>query len=299
MIERGNGSGQSDIANQVVQSLSGDLTKDVGLEVIDRSHLQELFHEQNMFYSDRMSRDDIAKIGKINGVDIILFLTVNNYSVTAREELSNRVIMMQAKDYGKVSLTCGVQAVMVERGSLISSASENNNDQPDKLLHSGSARVASSTPQQVKYDVLGQQELLTMYASTFSSMAADAALEVANKLYTDLKSELHSAPLPAAGGKAISPVGASAEQVVVAGILAGGQVLITGGSSNGLKEGEKLQVFRTIDSGIVDPRTKQPILRKRKICEITLADVQETSSTGTCQGDLPKANDTVVPETGK
>jgi hypothetical protein len=100
----------------------------------------------------------------------------------------------------------------------------------------------------------------------------------------------------ASTGQPASPVAppASSKQIVVAGV-SGGETYITMGSNVGLKAGQTLKLYRvTSVSGSTDDRGTTPA-RRQLVCTLTLRDVEETSASGTCQGDTPARLDIAEP----
>ena len=81
---------------------------------------------------------------------------------------------------------------------------------------------------------------------------------------------------------------------MVAGI-ANGSVYINEGTASGIKEGDRFQVVRKVDVGLKDPQTGQAITEKHKVCVLVIANVNDNSSSGTCQGGLPQSGDMAEP----
>jgi hypothetical protein len=59
--------------------------------------------------------------------------------------------------------------------------------------------------------------------------------------------------------------------------------------------GDRFSVIRRIDTGLKDPDTGQPVSRKKKICSITVTEVDDSMSTAKFDGEQPLAGDQAEP----
>jgi hypothetical protein len=66
-----------------------------------------------------------------------------------------------------------------------------------------------------------------------------------------------------------------------------GLVVINKGHNAGIKVGDRFAIVRPTDTGLQDPDTNQPIIRKKKLCTMTVTVVEDTISSGTCDGSTP------------
>lgn len=66
-----------------------------------------------------------------------------------------------------------------------------------------------------------------------------------------------------------------------------GLVVINKGHKTGIKVGDRFSIVRPTDTGLQDPDTNQPIVRKKKLCTMTVTVVEDTISSGTCDGSTP------------
>jgi hypothetical protein len=104
-----------------------------------------------------------------------------------------------------------------------------------------------------------------------------AITEAAQDLSTKLTGSLGAAPVRVSVPKVVG--------------IDSGKVMLNRGTTAGVKVGDIFQITRMADSGFKDPDTGQPIIRKKIICALTLTDVEDSISLGTCVGDLPVAGD--------
>lgn len=275
------------IATMVENALLEKLANERSIEMIDRSHLQSLFAEQNMAYSDRIDPTDVAKIGKLKGVDILVIVKIPDFDENASEVVKSRIAYLQITDTGSVHLSAGATVITVERGSIIS-APISTVDPPVRDLHSYKAMDDGTTVVKPKTS----QEVMAENRPAMSQLIGKAVSQAADEIYSKMQGPLTTAPL------GLAPVAKVSSSLTVAGIYQG-NVYVTQGASNGLKVGDRFQVFRSIDTGLKHPDSGQPIFRKNKICVLVLADVDETSASGTCQGGVPQKDDQVTAEGAK
>jgi len=104
-----------------------------------------------------------------------------------------------------------------------------------------------------------------------------------------------SAGLTAKLSDALAAVpGPKAELPLVAGI-ANGSVYINEGTAAGIKVGDRFEITRQKDTGLVDPKTNKPITEKAAVCVLTVISVADDHASGTCKGGLPQSKDVAEP----
>jgi hypothetical protein len=75
-----------------------------------------------------------------------------------------------------------------------------------------------------------------------------------------------------------------------------GLVVVNKGQGAGIKGGDRYEVSRQSDTGMKDPDSGAPILRKKKICTLTITEVEDNISSGKCEGaDTPQTGDVFSP----
>jgi hypothetical protein len=74
-----------------------------------------------------------------------------------------------------------------------------------------------------------------------------------------------------------------------------GLVLINRGATAGVRVGEHFSVVRVVDTGLKDPDTGQPVSRQKKICTVTITEVEDSSALGKLDGEEPLAGDEARP----
>jgi copper chaperone CopZ len=270
-------------SNQGIAQAEARLTDDVttqltgvpGVTLIDRASVDRILKEQNFQNSDRSSAETAARIGKLLGVGQIVMVQVSD----ATYSMHNEQARFKTKTFGTVVLRARARIIDVETGIIQaqpSSAfeesvliSEKSNSQSPIIF--GGIRIpqgqsaGGGDPKVVQNDEW-----------------AKASDTVAKDLATKLTSSMPAPSVP------------KMEPPLVAGI-ASGAVYINRGSTVGIKAGDRFQVTRQVSLGFNDPATGQPMLKKQRVCVLTIVSADESSSSGTCQGGLPQPKDVAEP----
>jgi Curli production assembly/transport component CsgG len=265
---------------KVVDALLAKLAENASVEAIDRSQLQALMSEMGVKYNPYFDKDDVANIGRLKGVSVLIVVTVSDLEDNVSEEAKRNPLYTQVTVTGVVNLRVSAKALAVETASVLSAPSTTVAPPPQefKKFKDMSGAYAQRPP----------QVLNSAYGTEMARLVGGAVDQAAGELYDKL------APALTVAVAAAKP----AQPGMVAGIVKEG-VLINRGSASGYKVGDRFQVIRVVDSGILDPQTKQPILRNKKICLLVLSDVDDNSATGSCQGDVPQASDQLLPAGAK
>lgn len=264
-----------DLENRVADRLVEKFAGRPGLTVTDRQSIEKIIKEQNFQNSDRSSPDTAARIGKIAGAGQIVLVQVDTGSFTTQAEKSGS----STTNVGTVILQAHARMIDVESASILTQPSSSFQDSAaiTKVTeHKGIHFGQINTPNKVTTDVSNDPKVVENNEWT---KAVDA---VSSELGSKLSETLASAPTP------------KAEAALVAGI-ANGSVFINEGSSSGIKVGDRFQVTRRVDTGLVDPKTNKPITRTTQVCEFTVTSVDEDNSSGTCKGGLPQSKDVAEP----
>ncbi len=258
----------------LTDALTAKLAGKPGLTLIDRASIDKILKEQNFQNSDRSSPDTAAKIGKLLGVGQIVLVQVVDGSYTQH----NNVTGGTTQTIGSVTLRANARIIDVETAAILGepTAAYQDSVQVAKTTHSagfqfGAMRVPPKTTTEG-----GDPKVIQ------DNEWAKATESVTAELADKLMGALNNAPGPAAA------------PALVAGI-ANGAVFINEGSNAGVKQGDRFQVTRNVSVGLNDPTTGQPILQKKSICVLTIADVDDSNSSGNCDGGLPQAKDVATP----
>ena len=262
------------VESRVTDALTARLAGRPGLMLIDRASIDKILKEQNFQNSDRSSADTAVKIGKLLGVGQIVLVQVFDASFTQRQDVSGNTTLT----IGTVVLRANARMIDVETAAILGepAASYQDSAQVSKTTHSagfqfGAMRVPPKT------------ETSGGDPKVIQDNEWDKAVEsVTAELSGKLTASIQNAPGPAAA------------PALVAGI-ANGAVYINEGANAGVKAGDRFQVTREVSVGLNDPTTGQPILQKQRICVLTIASVDDSNSSGNCDGGLPQFKDVATP----
>lgn len=250
-----------------------------GIAVIDRASVERILKEQNFQNSDRSSADSAVRIGKLVGAGHIVLVQVVDASYTTKQDKQPGTTTTT----GTVVLTANARVIDVETAVILA--------QPTST-YQNSAVVSTTTQTQTSNPYApnrpGQKQTTTtggdphVVQTDLQNKAFDAvAAELANKLMQALGS----------GGSASA---GSSDFPLVAGI-ANGSVFINEGSSSGIRAGDRFQVVRPVSVGLKDPKTGKDIVQNRRVCTFVAVNVDDSNSSGTCDGGTPRSGDVAQP----
>jgi curli biogenesis system outer membrane secretion channel CsgG len=277
--------GNQDVGKGIADLLVNRLVSTGVYSVIERKALDKVLAEQNFSNSDRADASTAAKIGKVLGVDAIVIGSITQFGrddkttsvggnvlggITGRYGLGG-VGRRNAK--AVVGLTARVVSTDTAEILAVASAKKESSRSGTTLLGSGGSISGSGGG---IYDLTSKN-----FGDT---ILGEAVNEAVNELAGRIDGE--SSRLPA-------------HTVQIDGLVAdasGGKLILNVGSKAGLKQGDKLRVFRTGRS-ITDPATGRVIRRvEDEIGEAVVTDVDELSAGATYTGKTPaKVGDHVKP----
>jgi hypothetical protein len=262
------------VESQLTDSLTSKMAGRAGITLVDRASIDQIIKEQNFQNSDRSSPDTAAKIGKLLGVGQIVLVQVIDASYTQHNETSGSM----TQTIGTVVLRADARLINVETAEILAEPTSSFQD---------SVQVSETSKSQgFQFGAMRVPPKTTTKGGDPAVIQHDewakAEDSVSGELAGKLRGTLSNAPGPAASS------------ALVAGI-ANGSVYINQGSTAGVKAGDRYQVTREVSVGLTDPSTGKPIVQKQKICVLTIANVDDTNSSGSCDGGLPQAKDVAEP----
>jgi|HubBroStandDraft_2_1064218.scaffolds.fasta_scaffold103904_2 curli biogenesis system outer membrane secretion channel CsgG len=259
------------VADALIAKIAGNGT----FEVVDRQYLDRIVAEQNLKMDTRFDPANAAKLGKLANVDVLITGQVDAFSADAPSETSNGFFSNKTKVTGEIELRVTARMISVETASILA------------------APTATSDLNQVlseKTDVLPSSQGSISSKTTGTGNIKAALLKLVDKsveaVSLDLAGQIEANVSKVPGGT-VRSAGPVAKVVGMDGSL----VLINRGANTGIKSGQQFVVVRLIDTGLKDPDTGQAITKKKKICTITITDVDETTASGNMEGEQPKAGD--------
>jgi curli biogenesis system outer membrane secretion channel CsgG len=238
-------------------------------EMIDQEHLNAVIQEQNQGYGDRFSPSGAAKLGKLLNADVLIFGQVDSFSAASKTENKGNILAQKQVQTGVVDLTVTVRIIAVETGTILAAPSASS-EQKEILSHSSSsalpiigiATTGNATP---------------VYGMAWASKDIDKAVD-------DVTAQLSQKVSSSIASLQVSPAAPSIPKFVG---IEDGLVVINKGHNAGIKVGDRFSIVRPTDTGLQDPDTSQPIIHKKKLCTMTVTVVEDTFSSGTCDGSTP------------
>jgi hypothetical protein len=272
------GSSYIEPEQRLVTSLIGKLVEDSGVQVIDREKTQAILAEQNNQWNGRFSPESAVQIGRLLGVPMIVFTRIDSYSSTMRTTNKGSKHVTS----GSVLLKASAQIINVESGAIISAP----------MAEFDREQVLSEATDRRGPVVIGPVQIPRDGNSTgadpqvgLKRLNEEAIAAVVQQLEPKIANALLRAPAQTIGQR-IAPK--------VAGIQ-NGMTFINAGATAGLRKGNVFRIVRIVDSGMQDPDTYQPIMRNKQVCLLTVSEVDDSLSSGKCEGDIPQVGDQVLP----
>ncbi len=271
-----------DVGRGIADLMVTRLVNDGVYSVIERKALDKILHEQNFSNSDRANPDTAAKIGRVLGVEAIIVGSITQFGrddkslgvgggaiggLTGRFGLGG-VGKRQAK------AVVGINARMVntDTGEILAVAEGKGESKRSgiSLLGAGGGGGGAGGG------------AVDMSSHNF----ADTILgEAVGQAVTDVAKQLD--------GKASSLPTVALQISGLVADVSGNTLILNVGSKAGVKVGDHLSVFRQ-GRQIKDPATGKVLKTVvTKVGDVTISEVDETSSTGTYSGQPPKVGDAV------
>jgi curli biogenesis system outer membrane secretion channel CsgG len=274
--------GDADVGKGIADLLVTRLVNDGVYSVIERKALDKIINEQNFSNSDRANPDTAAKIGRILGVDAIIVGSITQFG---RDDKTQGV---GGGAMGGLTGRFGIGGVGKRQA---------------KAVVGISARMVSTDTAEILAVAEGKGQstrsgVSLLGAGGSSGGAGGGAFDMSSKNFGDTI-------LGEAVGQAVTNVATQLDdsasrlptQVLqISGLVAdvsGNTLILNVGSKAGVKVGDLLGVFRQ-GRQIKDPATGKVLKTiETKLGDLTITEVEDTSSTGTYTGQPPKVGDAV------
>ena len=255
---------------KMADALISKLAETGTFEVVDREYLNKIIAEQNLKMGDRFDATGAAKIGKLANIDVLIVGHIDAFNANISVEKKQGFVSNKQKSIGTVNLKATVRLINVETGSIVSA--------PTASVEQSKVLAESSQSNLIQ----GQANETAVNVNSALLKLVDKGIEDASM---DLSTQIAAASSKFTGGGA---KGALSGKVIG---LEDGRVLINKGSAAGIKAGDKFTVIRSTDTGMKDPDSGKPVFRKKKICELTISETEDSLSSGACKGSAAQAGD--------
>ena len=236
--------------------------------VVERERLDEVLQEQNLTIEGVVDAATAARIGKILGVQLFVFGTVTEFSLTSK--------IISLPVLGKVAewrARCGINARLV-------------NVETSEIMAAVTGQAATSQSNVALSERWGDLSGFAFGSSRFQEHILGKATTKAIKEVAEGIEKRAAGVTPVVITPEVTPT-PEVEARIVEGLVAkvsddeiGSEVVINLGTRNGVKVGGVFNVRKIIEI-IKDPETNEVILRRtEKIAEIKISEVYERAAIG-------------------
>ena len=269
----GRGVQNHDIGGRIADGIISELAGTGNFDVVDRDNLNRVLQEQNSGYGDRFDVANAARIGKLANVNILIVGRVDAFTANIENEEKQGFMNTKTTQTGDVELRVTARVIQVDTGNIMQAPSVNSHQ--NSVLGQTTVYGDPRNPLGGSSKGKGTNSALQKLVDT---SVRDVSVQLADKI------RAASLTMPA---------------VVVIPKFVGiqdGLVVVNKGLNAGIKVGAEYDVTRQSDTGMKDPDTGQPILRKKRICGFTVTEVEDALSSGKCVGtDVPQSGDIFSP----
>jgi curli biogenesis system outer membrane secretion channel CsgG len=270
---RQTGENQS-IGQKLADAIVGKLAESGVYQVVDRQKMETLMVEQGYKADERFNPANAAKLGKLANVDAIISGTVNAFSATTSQKSSSNFISKKTQTIGTVTLKVTARVISVETGSILAAPSAIG-DRTEVLAEQSSSELVQG---------VGSKSSAGNLDNAINALVDKAIEASAVSLAESIVAK--AASINSANSSGV--VSQSPFKVVG---VSDGQTFVNKGKNAGLKIGSAMQIYRVVGTGLTDPDSGKPITKKKGICLLTLSEVEDSSASGTCKGDVAQAAD--------
>ena len=274
--------GDADVGKGIADLLVTRLVTDGVYSVVERKALDKIIAEQNFSNSDRANPDTAAKIGRILGVEAIIVGSITQFGRDDQSRgvgggaLGGLTGRFGGGGFGtrKAKAVVGISARMVSTDTAeILAVAEGKGQSTRSGVSILGAGGGSGGAGGGGFDMSSKN-----FGDTILGEAVAQAVNDMTKQLDDSASRLPTQVLNVSG--------------LVADV-SGDTLILNVGSRAGVKVGDHLGVFRQ-GRQIKDPATGKVLKTiETKLGDVTITEVEETSSTGTYTGQAAKVGDAV------
>lgn len=263
------------IGQRVTDQLISQLAGSGNYEIIDRAYLQNILQEQNQSYGSRFDTAGAAKLGKLANANLLIIGQVDDFSANVTMENKQGFLGAKTIQNGDVTLRVTARIIQVDTAAILEAPSAQS-EQKGVLSQSTS---------------YGQSGLIGMAASAHAAPANTSSIDkLIDQAVNDVSAQL--------AAKITATALAMPAAVVVPKFVGieDGLVIVNKGQNAGIKVGDQFEVSRLSDTGMKDPDTGQAVVHKKKVCLFTISEVEDSISSGKCDGaETPQAGDLFTP----
>jgi curli biogenesis system outer membrane secretion channel CsgG len=269
-----------DVGKGISLLLEQKLIQDRKYRVIDRNSMPKILQEQNFSNSDRADAKTAAKFGHMLGVNLIITGSITQFGRDDKHVgaggggygLGKYGLGGIGKNDSKAVVKITAKMIDINTGeALVAATGSGESKRSGFKLGGGGGGWSGGGGGQVD---MGSSN----FAESILGEAVNAAVASLGQQLDD-----NAGSLPT-------------EKVEVSGLIAdvtGNTLILNVGTKAGVNVGDHLGVFHA-GKEIRDPATGKVLKRmETRLGDVTITEADETSSTGTCTGTVPKVGDVV------
>lgn len=269
----GRGVQNQDIGGRIADGIISELAGTGNFDVVDRDNLNRVVQEQNTGFGDRFDATNAAKLGKLANVNILILGRVDAFTANIENESKQGFMNSKTTQTGDVELRVTARVIQVDTGNIIQAPSVQSHQ---------NALLGQTTVYGDRINPLGGSSKGKGTNSALQKLVDTSVHDVSVQLAEKIRAASLTMPAVAVIPKFVG--------------IQDGLVIVNKGQNAGLKVGDRYVVTRQSDTGMKDPDTGQPILRKKQICSFTVTEVEDALSSGKCDGtDAPQSGDVFSP----
>jgi len=255
------------VGQKVADALIAKLTETGNFQVVDRNYLDQLRKEQNLSLDPRFDGAAAVRIGKLANVQVIVVGQIDSFNANSKKVSTRNPVENKDTTTGVVALKVTVRLLDVSTGTILA-APVASNQQNSVLAETTSSNLVRGGMSHSSGDSDTREALLKLVDKTIEVVASQIASQI----------KVNNAPAaaPLVSAKVIG--------------IDNGLVLINKGSAAGVKMGDSFEIFKRIDTGLKDPDTNAPVLRRVKLCTMAITEVDLTFASGKCSSSQPPAS---------
>jgi hypothetical protein len=262
------------ISEKAADALLAKLAETGKFQVVDRESLSAIQSEKNLKFDADFNPANAPKSGLLSVCDVLVTGQIDEFSANESSSEKGNYISKKTEINGTTALKLSLRVILVETGQIVGAPTarvEKSGILGKSFTSTLLANVGSKTS-----TANTEAALLKLVDSEIEDIAEDLSKKIANGA-------------AAAGGSASGGITVAVTPKFVG--MEDGLALINKGSSSGFKIGDTFDILRPTDTGMLDPDTNKPIIRRKKVCTLTLSSVDESTADGKCLGTTPQKGD--------
>ena len=257
---------------KVADALVSKLAETGAFQVVDRENLQRIMAEKNMKFDASFNASDAPKTGLMDVIDILITGEVDEFNANEKTVETGNYISKKTEIDGETTLKVSARLISIQTG---------------QILAAPSATVEKTAVLEKSLST----NLIQGVGSKTGTADANSALR---KLVDQAVGEATDTLTKKIGAASVVPSGPAVAPMPRFVGIEDGLVVVNKGANAGIKIGDTFDIVRPTDTGMKDPDSGQAIIRKKKLCTLVISTLEDTISSGKCDGAVPEKGDELI-----